>query len=189
LAIFWINKNTLCNGCILTGWSVFNSKSSCIQPMIKSKTVTDHKRCPWRVLAKSKTKTAGSCATVRTGLWRCLVTPQCLADNDEDVRMSEQHRPDARSISIQPGVGYLKSTLSGKSLQAVRTSWQHVRTMSSILEYSRVSFECGKEFIEDRPDVNLIKIELRCFWKDIVENRLDEANFHPDARQPELESQ
>jgi hypothetical protein len=35
--------------------------------------------------------------------------------------------------------------------------------MSSILEYSRVSFECGKEFIEDRPDVNLIKIELRCF--------------------------
>jgi hypothetical protein len=32
--------------------------------------------------------------------------PQCPADNDEDVWKSEQHRPDARSISIQQGVGF-----------------------------------------------------------------------------------
>jgi hypothetical protein len=103
---------------------------------------------------------------------------------------------DARSISIQQGVGFQKSTLLGKSLQAVRTTWQHIRTMSSILEYSRVSFERGKNFSEDRPDarsshpeVNLIKIELRYFWKDIAENRPDEANFRLDARQPEPESQ
>jgi hypothetical protein len=37
------DKNTLCNGCKLTGWSVFNSESSCIQTMFKSKKVTDHK--------------------------------------------------------------------------------------------------------------------------------------------------
>jgi hypothetical protein len=68
--------------------------------------------------------------------------------------------------------------------------------MSSILEYSRVPFERGKDFSEDRPDarssrsdVNLIKIELRCFWKDIQENRPDMANFRPDAQQPEPESQ
>jgi hypothetical protein len=61
--------------------------------------------------------------------------------------------------------------------------------MSIILEYSRVSFERGKDFKEDRPDaqssrpdVNLIKIELRCFWKDIVENCPDVANFRPDTR-------
>jgi hypothetical protein len=49
-------------------------------------------------------------------------------------------------------------------------TWQHVRTMSSILEYSRVPFEREKDFSKDRPDarsssqdVNLIKIELRCF--------------------------
>jgi hypothetical protein len=36
-------KILLCNGCVLTGWSVFNSESSCIQTMIKSKTITDHK--------------------------------------------------------------------------------------------------------------------------------------------------
>jgi hypothetical protein len=34
-----------------------------------------------------------------------------------------------------------------------------------------------------------LKIELRCFWKDIAENYLDMDNFRPDARQPELESQ
>jgi len=68
--------------------------------------------------------------------------------------------------------------------------------MSNISEFSRVPFERGKDFSKDRldawsshPDVILIKIELRCFWKDIVENRLDEANFRPDALQPEPESQ
>jgi hypothetical protein len=68
--------------------------------------------------------------------------------------------------------------------------------MSSISEYSGVPFERGKDFTEDHPDVqsirpnmNLIKIELRCFWKDIAENRPDEANFRSDACQPEPESQ
>jgi hypothetical protein len=60
--------------------------------------------------------------------------------------------------------------------------------MSSISEYSRVPFERGKDFSEDRPDVNLIKIELRYFWKDIAENRLEVANFRPDAHQPESKS-
>jgi hypothetical protein len=58
--------------------------------------------------------------------------PECPANNNEDVQTLEQHRPDARSISIQQGVGFQKSTLFGKSLQAVRTTWQHVWTMSSI---------------------------------------------------------
>jgi hypothetical protein len=91
-------------------------------------------------------------------------------DNDENVRTSEQHRPNARSIIVQHGVGFQKSTLFGKSLQAIRTKWQHVQTMSSISEYSRVSLEREKDFSEDcsdarssRLDVNLIKIELPCF--------------------------
>jgi len=68
--------------------------------------------------------------------------------------------------------------------------------MSSISEYSRVPFECGKDFREDRsdarssrPDVHLIKIELPCFLKDITENHTNEAKFRLDARQPEPESQ
>jgi len=105
-----------------------------------------------------------------------------LQINIEDVRMLKQHRPDDRSISIQQGVWFQKSTLFGKSLQAVRT-------MSSSSEYSRVPFERGNDFSEDRPnarssrpDVNLIKIESHCFWKDIAENRSDVANFCLDAR-------
>jgi hypothetical protein len=145
---------------------------------------------------KFQGKTTGSCATVWTSLWRHPDAPQCLIDNDEDLRTSEQHRSNARSIIVQHKVGFQKSTLFGKSLQVVRRTWQHVRTMSSIPEYSRVLFENGKDFSEDhpdtrssRPDVNLIKIELRCFWKDIAENHPDVANFHPDTRQPEPESQ
>jgi hypothetical protein len=135
---------------------------------------------------KIQDKAVGSCETVRTSLWRRRDAPQCLTDNDEDVRTSEQHRPDARSIMVQHRVGFQKSTLFGKSLQAVRT-------MSSISKYSKVLFERRKDFSEDRPeaqssrpDVNLIKIELRCFWKDIAENCPDVANFRSDARQPEL---
>jgi len=63
--------------------------------------------------------------------------------------------------------------------------------MSNISEYFRVPFKRGKEFSEDRPDarsscpdMNLIKIELRYFWKDIVENCPDVANFRPDTREP-----
>jgi hypothetical protein len=145
---------------------------------------------------KIQDKTVGSYATIWMSLWRRSDALQCLIDNDEDVRTLEQHRPDARSIMVQHGVGFQKSTLFGNSLQAVQTTWQHVRTMSSISEYSRVSFERGKDFSEDRPDarssrpdVNLIKIGLRCFWKDIAENHPDVANFCPDARQPEPESQ
>jgi hypothetical protein len=113
---------------------------------------------------------AGSCATVQKGLLRRLDAPQCLTDNDEDIRTSERHRSDARSIIVQHGVGFQKSTLFEKSLQAIPTTWQHVRTMSSVSEYSRVPFKRGKDFSEDRPDallsrpdMNLIKIELRCF--------------------------
>jgi len=140
-------------------------------------------------LAKYKTKTAGSCEIARMCLRRRPNSPQCPAYKNEDVRTSEQHRPNARSISIQQGVGFQKSTLFGKSLQAVPTTWLHVQMMSSISEYSRVSFERWKDFSEDRPDtrsshpdVNLIKIELHYFWKDIAKNR-------PDVRQPEPESQ
>jgi hypothetical protein len=145
---------------------------------------------------KIQDKTTGSSATFWTSLWRRPNAPQCLTDNNEDIRTSEHQHLDTRSIIIQHGVEFHKSTLFGKSLQAVRMSWQHVRTMSIISEYSKVPFERGNDFSEDRSDarsscsdVNLIKIEVRCFWMDIAENRRDVANFRPDGRQPEPESQ
>jgi hypothetical protein len=105
------------------------------------------------------------------GVWTPL---SVLQINIEDIRTSKQHRPDAKSISIQQGVGFQKSTLFGKSLQAVRRTWQairrtwqHVRMMSCISKYSRVHFERGKDFSEDcldarssHQDVSPIKIVL-----------------------------
>jgi hypothetical protein len=140
------------------------------------------RRCPWRILAKSKTKTVGSCATIRTGLWRRLDAPQCPADNDEDVRTSEQHRPDARLISIQQGVGFQKSTLFGSLCKPFR--WCLV--FQNILEFrsnaERILAKTVRRLGQAFLDLNLIKIELSCFWKDIAENSPDVANFRPDAR-------
>jgi hypothetical protein len=163
-------------------------------------------QCPRKILCRFQLREVRSQVTIRT-MWcsrpdalqlaTSVRTPRSVLQiNIEDVGMSEQHRLDARSISIQQGVCFQKSTLFGKSLQAFQTTWQHVRTMSSSSEYCRVPFDRGRDFSEDRPDarlshpdVNPIKMKLRCFWKDIVENRQDVANFHPDARQPESESQ
>jgi hypothetical protein len=36
--------------------------------------------------------------------------------------------------------------------------------------------------LPSRSDMDLIRIELRCFWKAIVEDRPDVANFHPNDR-------
>jgi len=110
-----------------------------------------------------------------------------LQINIEDVRTTEQHRPNARSISIQQGVCFQKLALVGEVsaicqddsatrsddvqyLQTVRTTWQHVRTISSNSDNSKFSFKRGKDFSEDRPDAqssrpdaNLIRTKLRCF--------------------------
>jgi hypothetical protein len=167
--------------------------------MIKSKTITDHKllkRCTWRVLGKFKTNQPVPVQLSGRAFEGVQMPCSVLQISIEDVWTSEQYRPDARSITIQQGVVFQKSTLFGKSLQAVRTTRQLVQTISNNSEYSRVLFKCGKDFSEDRSDarssrsdVNLIKIELHCFWKDIAENRSDVANFRPDAWQLESESQ
>jgi hypothetical protein len=85
------------------------------------------------------------------GVW----TPRnVLQINIEDVRTLEQHRPDAWSINIQQGVYSQKSTLFGKFLQSVRTTRQHVWTMSSLCKLSgRLSNTFGRyPVIQITPD-------------------------------------
>jgi hypothetical protein len=167
--------------------------------MIKSKTITDHKLLKDVHEESLQNPRQKQLVPVQPSgrAFEDVWTPRSVSQiNIEDAWTSKQHRSDARSISIQQSVCFQKLTLFRKSLQAVWTTWQHVRTMSSSLEYSRVLFEWGKDFREDcpntrssHPDVNLIKIELRCFWKDIAENHPDVATFRPDACQPKSESQ
>jgi hypothetical protein len=143
LIFYWLhsglNKNTLCNGCSLTGWLVLVSESSCSQ--IKSKTIIDHKLLKdvhEESLQNSRQKQPVPVQPSRRAFEDVRTPRSVLQTNIEDVRTSEQHRPDDRSISIQQGVYFQKSTLFGKSLQAVRT-------ISCSLEYFRVPFERGKD--------------------------------------------
>jgi len=134
--------------------------------MIKSKTITDHKLLKdvhEESLQNPRQKQPVPMQPFGRA-FECVRTPHSVIQiNIEDVWTSEQHYSDIRSISIQQGVCFQKSTLFGKSLQTVRTTWQHVRTISSSSEYSRVPFERRRDFSEDRSDVNPIKIKLRCF--------------------------
>jgi len=138
---------------------------------------------------KFQAKSIGSFATVQTSLWRRSDTPQCPADYVEDVWTIEQHRPDARSISIQHRVGFQKSTLLGslcKPSERCGNTSRHCPAFQNILVFNS---NRERSYSEDRPDVDLIWIELHCFWKDIAEDRPDMANFSSDARQPEPKSQ
>jgi hypothetical protein len=74
-------------------------------------------------------------------------------------------------------------------LQAVQTTRQHVRTIYSNSNNSRIPFERGKDFSEDcpdawssRPDAHLIMTGYALFLKDIAKTRPDGAIFHPDGR-------
>jgi hypothetical protein len=77
-------------------------------------------------------------------------------------------------------------------LQAVRTTRQHVRMIYSNSDNSRIPFERGKDFSEDRPDArssrpdaHLIRIRYARFLKDIAQTCPDGTNFRPDGRQIE----
>jgi len=99
---------------------------------------------------------------------------------------------DARSINIQQGVGFQKSTLL-RSLG--KTSGRRDNTSGCYPAFQNIpvfSSNATRSYSEDRPDArpsrpkaNLIRIDLCCFWKEITKNRPDVANFSPNARQPE----
>jgi hypothetical protein len=153
------------------------------------------KRCPWRVLTKSKPNQPVPVQPFGQA-FEGVQTPLSVQQSYvEDVRTTEQHRPDARSFSIQQGVAFQKSTLLGSlwkpSGRRGNTSGRYP-TFHNIPVFSSYTTRSYREDCLDaqssRPDVDLIKIELRCFWKDIAENRPDVANFRLDARRPEPES-
>jgi hypothetical protein len=166
------------------------------------------KKMSMKIPCNFQVRTAGSYATVQTVIWRRPDAPWCLEASalkmsgrqSNTVQTLGQASPiSTRSLFLEVDTVWEVSTICPddeatrpddvQSLQAVRTTRQHVRTISSNSNNSRFPFERWKDFNEDRPDArsrrlgaNLIKIELRGFWKDIAENRSDEANFRPDAR-------
>jgi hypothetical protein len=100
--------------------------------MIKSKKITDHKLLEdvhEESLQNPRQKQPNPVKLSGRAFEDVRTPRSVLQINIEDVRMSEKHCLDARSINIQQGVCFQKSTLFGKSLQAVRM-------ISSSSEYS-----------------------------------------------------
>jgi hypothetical protein len=90
--------------------------------MIKSKTITDHKLLKdvhEESLQNPRQKQPDLVQPFGQAFEGVRMPRSVLHINIEDVRTSEQHRPDARSISFQQGVCFQKLILFGKSLQAV----------------------------------------------------------------------
>jgi len=110
----------------------------------------------------------------------------------EDVWTTDQHCPVARSISIQQGVGFQKSILLGSLCKLSEWRGNTFGRYPAFQNITVFRLNATRSYSEDRPgarpsrsEANLIMIELRCFWKDIVENCPDVANFRPNARQLE----
>jgi len=164
------------------------------------------RRYPWSLHCKNQDKSVSSCATIWTGLWRRPDALQCPTDKHwrrQDVRATPSGRTvnqySTRSLLSEIHTVWEVSAIRPndvQSLQDVRTTRQHIQTISCNSDNSRIPFECGNDIDEDRPDArssrpdaNLIKIELRGFWKGITENRPNKAIFRPDAQQTKSDFQ
>jgi hypothetical protein len=154
------------------------------------------RRCPWRVLANSKPNQSvpvqPSGRAFEGVLMPCSVQQIMLKTSE---RQSNTFRT-ARSINIQHGVGFQKSTLLGSlckpsgwrgNTSRCYPTFQNIPVFHSN-QKGVIAKDCSNA-LPSRPDVDLIRIKLRYFWKDIAEVHPDVANFHPNARQPETESQ
>jgi hypothetical protein len=124
------------------------SESSCFQTMFKSNIVTDQKlledvheeslqipKPNQPVPVQPSGRAFEGIQTPRSVLQITMKTSEHQSNTFQTLGQSLFKHEDR----------FQKSKLIGKFLQAIRMTWQHVRTLSSILEYSSVPFECYKE--------------------------------------------
>jgi hypothetical protein len=89
-----------------------------------------------KISCNFQVKAADSCATVRTGLWRHLDALQCL--EALELQLSERPSYNIRMLgqaTLSSKRSGFQTTLFGKVLPDVRTTWQHIRTLPNVLEY------------------------------------------------------
>jgi hypothetical protein len=147
-----------------------------------------------KISCNYKDRKASSYATVWTSLWRHPDASQYLVDWVEDVRTSDQHRQGARSRFSN---FYTELDLRSRHCleRFCKTSGRRGNMSERCPAFQNISVFCSnaeKSYSEDLPDAQPsrfrripVKERFTLFWKAVAEDRPDEANFRPDARQPE----
>jgi len=103
--------------------------------------------------------------------------------NVEDVRTSEQHRPNTRSSFSN---FYMELDFSRHCLGSLcKTFGRRGNTSGRCPAFQNISdflFEHGKELQRRPSGRGPVMRRIALFWKAVTKDRPDEANFHPDAR-------
>jgi hypothetical protein len=157
----------------------FNRIISSIQSLQVIWTVSHFMPCVWSQVSKKmsmkipcnfQVRTTGSCATVRTRIWRRSDTSQCPAD---ELKTSGRESNTVQTL----GQSLFNTELDFKSRHYLESlckpSGRHGNTSRRCLTFQNIPgfrFNAEMSYSEDhpnalssRPDVDLIRIELRCF--------------------------
>jgi hypothetical protein len=146
-----VDKNTLCNGCILNRFIGFIQCLQVIWTVFISSHVTSHKFL--EDVHEDSTQFSSQINQFRCNLLDGplkasgrLVVSRIFSV--EGVRTSGQHHPDARSSfsNFYTELDFSRH-LFQKFLQDVRMTWQHVRALPSVPEYSRFPLRTWKGVI------------------------------------------